>query len=138
MSSTIHDRAAAGRAQISRRRFLAATGAALGTSLAVPTIIPASALGADGIQPIEEPPVGDCSLAEAKRRIGQRVCMIGGFDQFHGFNGCTPGDTRRAVREAFDAAGGGGGFILAPSDHFFEAEEALLHAFADEARSCRY
>jgi len=27
-------------------------------------------LGADAIQPIEEPPVGDCTMADAKRRIG--------------------------------------------------------------------
>jgi uroporphyrinogen decarboxylase len=81
---------------------------------------------------------GDTRLAEAKARIGSRVCMIGGFDQFHHFTGCTPGDTRRAVRDAFEQAGGGGGFILAPSDHFFEADDALLRAFADEARSCSY
>jgi uroporphyrinogen decarboxylase len=81
---------------------------------------------------------GDARLAEAKRRIGSRVCMIGGFDQFHYFKGCTPGETRRAVREAFDQAGRDGGFILAPSDHFFEADDALLRAFADEARSCSY
>jgi len=81
---------------------------------------------------------GDARLAEAKARIGSRVCMIGGFDQFHFFTGCTPAETRRAVREAFEQAGPGGGFILAPSDHFFEADDALLRAFADEARSCRY
>jgi uroporphyrinogen-III decarboxylase len=81
---------------------------------------------------------GDTRLAEAKARIGSSVCMIGGFDQFHHFVGCTPGKTRRAVREAFDAAGRDGGFILAPSDHFFEAEDELLQAFADEARGCRY
>ena len=28
---------------------------------------------------------GDVRLAEAKRRIGDKVCMIGGFDQFHHF-----------------------------------------------------
>jgi hypothetical protein len=81
---------------------------------------------------------GDARLAEAKARIGPRVCMIGGFDQFHFFTGCTPGDTRRAVREAFEQAGRDGGFILAPSDQFFEAEDRLLRAFADEARGCRY
>jgi uroporphyrinogen-III decarboxylase len=81
---------------------------------------------------------GDARLAEAKARIGSRVCMIGGFDQFHYFTGCTPADTRRAVRHAFEQAGGRGGFILAPSDHFFEAEDALLRAFADEARACVY
>jgi hypothetical protein len=81
---------------------------------------------------------GDTRLAEAKARIGSRVCMIGGFDQFHHFTGCTPRETRRAVREAFEQAGRGGGFILAPSDHFFEAEDALLHAFAEQARACVY
>jgi hypothetical protein len=81
---------------------------------------------------------GDARLGEAKARIGSRVCMIGGFDQFHCFTGCTPADTRRAVRNAFEQAGAGGGFILAPSDHFFDAEDALLRAFADEARACVY
>jgi hypothetical protein len=81
---------------------------------------------------------GDTRLADAKARIGPMVCMIGGFDQFHYFTGCTPGETQRAVREAFDAAGRDGGFILAPSDHFFDAEDALLRAFADEAHSCKY
>ena len=33
---------------------------------------------------------GDMRLAEAKRRIGDKVCMIGGFDQFHFFMNCTP------------------------------------------------
>ena len=81
---------------------------------------------------------GDTRLAEAKTRIGAQVCMIGGFDQFHYFTGCAPGETRQAVRDAFGAAGRDGGFILAPSDHFFEADDALLRAFADEAHCCRY
>jgi uroporphyrinogen decarboxylase len=81
---------------------------------------------------------GDADLAEAKRRIGHRVCMIGGFDQFHFLSGCTPGQTRREVRRCFMEAGPGGGYILSPSDHFFEADRDLLHAFADEARQCVY
>ena len=81
---------------------------------------------------------GDTDLAEAKKRIGDRVCMIGGFDQFHYFTNCAPEETRREVRRCFTAAGEGGGFILSPSDHFFEAEPELLHAFADEARKCVY
>jgi uroporphyrinogen-III decarboxylase len=81
---------------------------------------------------------GDTRLAEAKRRIGRSVCMIGGFDQFHYFVGNTPEETRKAVRECFRAAGEGGGYILCPSDHFFDAEPELLHAFADEARRCVY
>jgi uroporphyrinogen decarboxylase len=81
---------------------------------------------------------GDTILAEAKRRIGDKVCMIGGFDQFHFFLGCTPEETRKAVRDAFRDAGEGGGFILSPSDHFFDADLELLKAFGDEARNCRY
>jgi len=77
-------------------------------------------------------------MAEAKRRIGDRVCMIGGFDQFHFLKGCTPEETRREVRRCFEAAGAGGGYILSPSDHFFEADLPLLEAFADEARQCVY
>ena len=81
---------------------------------------------------------GDADLAEAKRRIGGKVCMIGGFDQYHFFTGCTPEDTRSEVRRCFEAAGRDGGFILSPSDHFFDADLELLHAFADEGRQCSY
>jgi uroporphyrinogen decarboxylase len=81
---------------------------------------------------------GDVDLREAKRRIGHRVCMIGGFDQFHDFVGCSPEQTRLAVRRLFEAAGQNGGYVLSPSDHFFEADEALLHAFAEEAHACLY
>lgn len=81
---------------------------------------------------------GDARLAEAKQRIGDKVCMIGGFDQFHFFTGCSEEETRKEVRRCFNAAGEGGGFILSPSDHFFEADLSLIKAFADEAKSCIY
>ena len=68
----------------------------------------------------------------------RKACMIGGFDQFHCFVGCTPEETRAEVRRCFAAAGGNGGYILSPSDHFFEAEPELLHAFVDEAHKCIY
>ena len=64
--------------------------------------------------------------------------MIGGFDQFHYFNGCTPEETRKYVRKCFEEAGEGGGFILSPSDHFFQAEKELIRAFAQEAIACKY
>jgi len=81
---------------------------------------------------------GDVILSKAKKRIGHRVCMIGGFDQYHYFKGCAPEETRKAVRRAFADAGEGGGFILSPSDHFFDADPALIRAFAEEASECRY
>jgi len=81
---------------------------------------------------------GDVNLAEAKRRIGDKVCMIGGFDQFHFLQGCSPEGTRAEVQRCFEAAGVGGGYIISPSDHFFDAEPTLIAAFADEARRCAY
>ena len=81
---------------------------------------------------------GDVNLVEAKKKIGDRVCMIGGFDQFHHLKGCSPEETRRAVRRCFEQAGEGGGYILAPSDHFFEADIECLEAYGDEARKCLY
>jgi len=81
---------------------------------------------------------GDVDLAKAKLRIGDKVCMIGGFDQFHFFTGCTEEDTRSEVRRCFEAAGKNGGYILSPSDHFFEADLNLIRAFADEAGKCYY
>jgi hypothetical protein len=81
---------------------------------------------------------GDVDLAEAKKRIGDRVCMVGGFDQFHFFKDCTPDKTRAEVRRCFEAAGGNGGFILCPSDHFFDADPECIMAYADEAWKCIY
>ena len=81
---------------------------------------------------------GDTDLVKAKERIGELVCMIGGFDQFHFFQDCTPEQTRAEVRRCFRAAGEGGGYILCPSDHFFDADIELIRAFADQARKCTY
>jgi uroporphyrinogen decarboxylase len=69
---------------------------------------------------------GDADLAEARRRIPQKICMIGGFDQYHYFTGCTPEQTRAEVRRCFDAAGRNGAYILCPSDQFFEGDPELL------------
>jgi uroporphyrinogen decarboxylase len=93
----------------------------------------------DAIETFAPPSLGgDVDLSEAKQRIGHRVCLIGGFDQFHYFKKNTHEETRAVVRRCFEEAGRGGGYILAPSDHFFEADIDCLKAFADEAKKCVY
>ena len=93
----------------------------------------------DAMETFTPPGMGaDVDLAEAKRRIGDRACMIGGFDQGKYFQHSTPEEVRAEVRRCFEAAGESGGYILAPSDHFFDAELELLKAFADAAHDCRY
>jgi uroporphyrinogen decarboxylase len=105
----------------------------------MPILEDIAAMGVDAMETFT--PVGmgaDVDLAEAKRRIGDKVCMIGGFDQLHFFTECSEKETRREVRRCFEAAGEGGGFILCPSDHFFDVDLKLIAAFADEARKCTY
>lgn len=98
-----------------------------------------AAMGPDAMETFTPKQMGgDVDLAKAKARIGDKVCMIGGFDQFHFLTDCSPEQTRAEVRRCFEAAGQGGGYILCPSDHFFDADIELIHAFADEARSCVY
>jgi len=105
----------------------------------MPILEDIAAMEPDAMETFSPPAMGgDTNLEEAKRRIGDKVCMIGGFDQFHFFTGCSESDTRTEVRRCFEAAGGNGGFILSPSDHFFEADLNLISAFADEAKKCIY
>jgi hypothetical protein len=97
------------------------------------------AMGPDAMETFTPPDMGaDVNLAEAKARIGDKVCMIGGFDQAHFFIDCTEEATRAEVRRCFAEAGPGGSYILSPSDHFFDADPALLVAFGDEAQKCTY
>lgn len=96
-------------------------------------------MGTDAMETFTPKLMGtDVVLAEAKKRIGHRVCMIGGFDQAHFFKDCSEEKTREAVRKCFEDAGGNGAFILSPSDHFFDADIKLLEAFIDEAHKCVY
>ncbi|MFC1614351.1 uroporphyrinogen decarboxylase family protein [Gemmatimonadota bacterium] len=97
------------------------------------------AMNPDAVETFTPPDMGgDTDLSQAKKRIGDKVCMIGGFDQGHYFKGCSPEETANEVRRCFEEAGQGGGYILAPSDHFFDAEISLLETYADEAGKCGY
>jgi uroporphyrinogen decarboxylase len=105
----------------------------------MPILEDLAAMKPDTLETFSPPGMGgDTDLAEAKRRIGDKVCMIGGFDQFHNLKDCTIEETRAAVRKCFEQAGDNGGFILSPSDHFFDADPVLIKAFVDEARKCIY
>jgi len=105
----------------------------------MPILENVAAMNPDAMETFTPPAMGgDTDLREAKRRIGDKICMIGGFDQFHFFTGCTPETTRREVRRCFEDAGAGGGFILSPSDHFFDADIDLIRAYAEEAHGCVY
>lgn len=73
-----------------------------------------------------------------KKQIGDRLCLIGGMDQFNVLTYGSSEDIRREVFRLFAALGEGGGYILSASDHFFDAPAQNLVAFANAARECVY
>ncbi|MBT3376461.1 MAG: hypothetical protein HN742_41695 [Lentisphaerae bacterium] len=71
--------------------------------------------GIDVLETLTPPPVGDVDLAEAKRRIGDRVCLKGHTDLIYVLKLGTPVLVEQTVRNAIEAAGPTG-FILGTSD----------------------
>jgi uroporphyrinogen decarboxylase len=97
-----------------------------------------ASMNPDALETLTPPAMGaDVVLSEVKKRVGDKVCLIGGFDQFNGFN-CTLEETRAMVKRNFMDAGQDGGYILSPSDHFFDANPENIKAYADEAKKCIY
>ena len=97
------------------------------------------ATGADGSETMTPHALGgNADLVVIKEKLGATMYLCGGFDQFHGFVGCTPEDTKEMVRKCFRTAGRDGGYILCPSDHFFNAEIENITAYAEAAKECRY
>jgi uroporphyrinogen decarboxylase len=70
--------------------------------------------GPDGLNPIE--PAAGMELAEAKRRVGSRVCLVGNIDCGQLLPHGTPGEVREAVRQAIADAAAGGGYIVSSSN----------------------
>ena len=95
--------------------------------------------GADGLETMTPPSMGgDCNLREISRQIGDRLFFVGGFDQNNGFENGTPESAHKQVYECFEATKDHAGYIISPSDHFFEGDPANIQAFVDAAKECVY
>ena len=75
---------------------------------------------------------------EFKAKIGRRLALIGGLDQFNVLTTGTHEEIRAAVFRLFEKVGFEGGYILSASDHFFETPPENIRAYADAARECVY
>ena len=75
-------------------------------------------MGVNCLNPIEPPPNGDITLAEARRRVGNRMCLEGNLEADDMFRS-TPQHIRELVRQAIEQ-GRGGGLILCPTSGFME------------------
>lgn len=95
--------------------------------------------GADGLETMTPPSMGgDCDLAEASRRVGDRLFFLGGFDQHAGFERGTRESIRRQVFDLFEGTKDHAGYICCPSDQFFDGDPRNIQFFVDSVRECRY
>ena len=87
------------------------------------------------IDPLEVPPMGDCVLADLKRRFGGRLTLKGNLHTTEVMLRGTPDDVRAAARRAIDDAAEGGRFILSTGDQCGrDTPDANLHALVATAR----
>ena len=80
-------------------------------------------MGLDATHPVEPPPMGDVTLAEAKARVGHRMALEGNIEQDE-LHRATPSRVRQLVRNAIRDAAPGYGFILSSTSAFQEWSEA--------------
>ena len=77
--------------------------------------------------------------AEVKRTLGSKVTLMGGLNQSEILEKGTPERIYAEVERCFKGYGAGGGYIMMPSDHFFQAPKASLEHYAQAAEAvCRY
>jgi len=69
------------------------------------------------LNPLEIPPMGDCTLAEAKAMVcGSNLTLMGNLHTTEVMLRGTVEQVKAAARQAIDDAGAGGGFILSTGD----------------------
>lgn len=74
-------------------------------------LVKMSAMGIDAIEPLEPVPFGDVDLAEAKRRVGDRMLLSGNVPS-QSFLSMSREDVREWIRGALRDGAPGGGFTL--------------------------
>jgi hypothetical protein len=72
--------------------------------------------GWDGLEPLTPPPLGDTRLEDAKRRVGDRVCLKGNLDPVHVMLEGDRDSVARAARDCLAAGMPGGGYVFSVAD----------------------
>lgn len=85
-----------------------------------------AALEVDSLDPIEQPPYGDLSMGEAWRRIGDRVCLVGGLDDMEVLETRTWSEIEPLARELLEAVGKTR-FVLGGTSSGLYGERAAHH-----------
>ena len=75
---------------------------------------------------------------EMKAKVGNRIALIGGIDQFNVLTSGPDEKIRKMVHTLFEKVGYDGGYICACSDHFFDTPVDHLKIMAEAAKECLY
>jgi len=90
----------------------------------------------DSINPLEEPPMGDCNLAEIKKKFGCRLSLMGNLHTTKVMLKGSPKEVETAAKKAIDAAAEGGGFILSTGDQCGrDTPDENIHKLIEVART---
>ncbi len=76
---------------------------------------------------------GDVDLADAKRRVGDKVCLYGGLNE-HLLHETDAEGVRDEVRRCLDAAMAGGGYVLRSTGQIFDARPGAIEVMCETAR----
>lgn len=92
-------------------------------------------LGIDSLDPLEVPPFGNVDLSDAMRRIGDRVCFVGGLDDMEILETRSTEEVLRLGRETLQKTGSRN-FMLGGTTSGIFTERAARHfiALVDVAR----
>ena len=90
----------------------------------------------DNINPLEIPPMGDCVLADLKRRYGKHISLMGNLHTTEVMLHGTPETVRAASRQAIEDAAEGGGFVLSTGDQCGrDTPDSNIHAMIEAAET---
>ena len=81
--------------------------------------------GVDALSPLEEPPNGDITMEEAKRRIGEKVCLVGNLDDLEFIGKKSREEIEKRSIRLIEEVGGNGGFVLGGTESGVYTEKML-------------
>ena len=76
---------------------------------------------------------GDFDLADVKKRVGDRICLFGGFNE-HVLTSGDPQEVIDEVKRCIDAGAEGGGYVLRSTGQIFGADDGMIELMCKTAR----